>query len=331
MEAGQQLKFSAIGYDEAGNKLDATPSAWYATPFDLAYADEQGAVTFVQPGEVRIGALINGRSGFVSISVKPQAVARIEIKAPSTPIPVGTGVPLSVVTRMANGDPRTDVQVMWSSSNPALATVDESGFVTGTGPGSATIQAAAGNVKAVVTIDVIRNPVRSLAVEPKTMRVHTGDVAHFTAVAKGDRDAPIPAPAVRWAITGDGATIESDGGFVAEKAGSYSVTAISGDRAAVATVTVTPRDVTRELQVVGRPPQEEFQAAEEWIIGNYAYVSSIMAGRLWVYDISDPSHPVKVDSIPFDARVINDVSTTPDGKIGVITREGASNRKNGIV
>ena len=331
VEAGQQLKFSAIGYDEAGNKLDATPSAWYATPFDLAYADEQGAVTFVQPGEVRIGALINGRSGFVSISVKPQAVARIEIKAPSTPIPVGTGVPLSVVTRMANGDPRTDVQVMWSSSNPALATVDESGFVTGTGPGSATIQAAAGNVKAVVTIDVIRNPVRSLAVEPKTMRVHTGDVAHFTAVAKGDRDAPIPAPAVRWAITGDGATIESDGGFVAEKAGSYSVTAISGDRAAVATVTVTPRDVTRELQVVGRPPQEEFQAAEEWIIGNYAYVSSIMAGRLWVYDISDPSHPVKVDSIPFDARVLNDVSTTPDGKIGVITREGASNRKNGIV
>src|SRR5205823_8279351 len=84
-------------------------------------------------------------------------------------------------------------------------------------------------------------------------------------------------------------------------------------------------------QVVGRAPQEEFQAAEEWLVGNYAYVSSIMAGRLWVYDISDPSHPEKVDSVPFDARIINDVSTTPDGKIGVITREGASNRKNGIV
>ena len=101
VEAGQQLKFSAIGYDEAGNKLDATPSAWYATPFDLAYADEQGAVTFVQPGEVRIGALINGRSGFVSISVKPQAVARIEIKAPSTPIPVGTGVLVSMGSRLS--------------------------------------------------------------------------------------------------------------------------------------------------------------------------------------------------------------------------------------
>jgi hypothetical protein len=32
-----------------------------------------------------------------------------------------------------------------------------------------------------------------------------------------------------------------------------------------------------------------------------------------------------------DARLINDVSTTADGKIGVITRQGASSRKNGIV
>jgi hypothetical protein len=40
---------------------------------------------------------------------------------------------------------------------------------------------------------------------------------------------------------------------------------------------------------------------------------------------------VKTDSIAFDARLVNDVSTTADGKIAVVTREGASNRKNGIV
>ena len=56
-----------------------------------------------------------------------------------------------------------------------------------------------------------------------------------------------------------------------------------------------------------------------------------MAGRLWVYDISNPAAPLKVDSVAFDARILNDVSTTADGKVAVITREGASNRKNGIV
>jgi len=330
-EAGKQLTFSATGYDEGGDRIDAKPSAWFATPFDVAYEDENGNVTFVLPGDARIGAMINGKAGFLTVTVKPQPVARVEILSPSVPIPVGTGVLLSATTKMTNGDPRTDVRVNWSSSNPSIATIDDSGFVTAVAPGSATIQAAATGVKATAKLDVVRNPVRTLAVEPKSTKVRTGDIVHFNVVAKGEKDAPMTAPAVRWAITGDGAAIEPDGGFVAEKPGSYAVTAVSGDRAAVATVTVAPRDVTRELQVVGRAPQEEFQAAEEWIIGNYAYLTSIMAGRLWVYDISNPSNPVKVDSIPFDARIINDVSTTPDGKIGVITREGASNRKNGIV
>ena len=31
-----------------------------------------------------------------------------------------------------------------------------------------------------------------------------------------------------------------------------------------------------------------------------------------------------------DARIVNDISTTADGKILVISREGSSNRKNGI-
>jgi hypothetical protein len=330
-QVGQQLTFSATGYDEAGNKMDAKPSAWFAAPFDVAYSDDEGVVTFVQSGEARVGALINGKSGTLIVRVKPQTVARIEIDAPSTPIPAGTGIALNAVTRMRNGDPRTDVRVTWSSLNTGIATVDESGLVTGAAPGTATIQASAENVTATATVTVIRDPVRTLAVEPRAMKVRTGDVVHFNAIAKGDRDTPISSPVVLWAITGTGANIDPDGGFVAEKAGAYSVTAISGAHVAAATITVEPRDVARELQVVGRAPQEEFQAAEEWIVGNYAYVSTIMAGRLWVYDISDPSHPLKVDSVAFDARVINDISTTPDGKIGVITREGASNRKNGIV
>jgi hypothetical protein len=330
-QVGQQLMFSAAGYDDAGTRIDAKPSAWFATPFDVAFADDSGNVTFVQPGEVRVGALINGKQGFITLTVKPAVVGRIEIKPPAAPIPVGTGIPLAVVTRMANGDPRTDVQVTWTSSNPSVAAVDQSGLVTGAAPGTATIEAAADKTKASVSVEIIRNPVRTLSIEPKTGKARTGDVIHFNAVATNDRNAPIASPAVRWAITGTGATIDSDGGFVAERPGSYSITAISGDHAATAAVTVTQRDVARELEVVGRAPQEDFQTAEEWIVGNFAYVSSIMAGRLWVYDISDPSHPLKVDSIAFDARIINDISTTPDGKIGVMSREGASNRKNGIV
>ena len=328
--AGQQLTFSAAGYDEAGNKMDAQPSAWFAAPFDLAFADDKGTVTFTGSGDVRVGAIINGKSGFIVVTVRPQAVARVTITKPRAALAVGTGLTLQAHAEMANGDPRTDQQVKWVSLRPDVASIDESGFVVGQAVGTAMLQASVGDVKASTSIDVVRNPVRELSITPKTTRARTGDVLRFESVASGQANARVSAVA-RWSVSGVGATIDADGGFVAEKPGSYAVTATIGDRSAVASVTVVPREVARELEVVGRTPQEEFQAAEQWIIGKYAYLSSIMAGRVWVYDISDPAKPVKVDSVSFDARVINDVSTTADGKIGVITREGASNRKNGIV
>ena len=328
--AGQQLSFSAAGYDDAGNKMDAQPSAWFAAPFDLGFADDKGTVTFTGSGDVRVGAIINGKTGFITVTVRPQSVARVTITKPRAALALGTGLTLQAHAEMANGDPRTDQQVRWVSLRPDVASIDESGFVTGQAVGTATLEASVGDIKATTSIDVVRNPVRELSIVPKTSRVRTGDVVRFESVASGQTNARVSAIA-RWSISGAGATIDADGGFVAEKPGSYAVTATIGDRSAVATVTVVPREVVRELEVVGRTAQEEFQTAEQWIVGNYAYVSSIMAGRVWVYDISDPAKPVKVDSVSFDARVINDVSTTADGKIGVVTREGASNRKNGIV
>ena len=38
-----------------------------------------------------------------------------------------------------------------------------------------------------------------------------------------------------------------------------------------------------------------------------------------------------IDTITVDARTVNDVKISQDGRVGVITREGASNRKNGFV
>ena len=84
--AGQQLTFSAAGYDDAGNKMEANPTAWFATPFDLAYADNKGNVTFTGAGEVRVGAIVNGRTGFTMITVRPQPVARVTITKPRAAI-----------------------------------------------------------------------------------------------------------------------------------------------------------------------------------------------------------------------------------------------------
>ncbi len=137
--------------------------------------------------------------------------------------------------------------------------------------------------------------------------------------------------APEWGISPGNGQIDGDGRFVADEPGTYRVSASFAGKTATATVEVRPRDVRRPATLVGRVPIK-FPAAEFWLHpdGRHGYLSTI-ADRVYAIDVSKPDAPVITDSVVVDARTINDVMTTEDGKFGVLTREGASTRKNGIV
>jgi plastocyanin len=325
VHVGEKVKFSATAKDSAGNPIDAKVSVWFAAPFDLAGADESGVVTFHAPGVVTVGAVIAGKSGYATVNVSNSTVQNLEIEPLGHSLVAGSAEKLAAIARTPNGDPRSDAPIRWTSDKPSIATVDAAGLVTGIAPGSATITVKSGEASAKVPVEVIRDSVHKLAVKPASAEARTGDVVHFAASAEGGRSAD-----VRWSITGGGAAVYADGAFVAEKAGTYVVTASSGQHSASASVVVRPRNVERDMEVVAHLPMPDVQMSEEWIIGHHAYLATI-ADKLFVYDIADPANPKLLDTLKVDARLINDVSTTPDEKIGVFTREGASSRKNGIV
>jgi hypothetical protein len=323
-EVGQDVKLTVVATDASGNVVKEQPSTYFAGPFDIAAADDNGNVKLFGAGEVTVGAIVGGKPGFSTFMVKAPSIKTIEIHALKTPIVVGGSMQLDAVTRIFNGDPRTGVPINWTSDNPQVATVDAGGVVTGVGPGKAIITATSGAAKATTTVAVTKNNLRSITITAGTKSARTGDVIKFT--AQGD---PAGDFATRWSVSGNGATVDSDGSFLAEQPGTYIVTGTSGNLSSSTAIVVTPRNLERELELVGRAPMKEFQGAEQWIIGNYAYYSTI-ADRFFVYDISDPVNPKLTDTIKVDARIVNDISTTADGKILVISREGASNRKNGI-
>lgn len=328
-EVGQKKKFTVTAKDETGKPIEIKSPYWVALPPDSALADETGMVTFYQPGEIKVAAVVNGKPGFAKVSVKAAKLSQIEIEPATGPVMVGGAIKLTATPRGSNGDPRHDVAVAWVSETPSIAIVDAAGFVTGVAPGKATIRASAEGSNNTVSVQVVSNNVRTLSIDPGTSTARTGDVIRFHAQGKDSKGAQVTNPSARWSVSGDGAFIDPDGGFVAERAGSYIVSATSGEHTAVATVVVTPRNVERELKLVGRAPVAD-QVAEQWIFGNYAYVSTI-SDKLLVYDISDPAKPKLTETLKVDAHIINDVSVSADGKIGVITREGASSRKNGIM
>jgi len=304
--------------------VNEKPSTYLAGPFDVAAVDDDGNVKLFGIGEVTVGAIVGGESGFSTFMVKAPTVKTIEIAPLKNSLVAGGNVQLDAVARIFNGDPRTGVPINWTSDNAQVATVDAAGVVTGVGPGKANITATSGPATATTTISVVKNNLRSLTVTAGAKTARTGDVIRFT--AKGDPSGDF---ATRWSVSGNSATMDSDGAFVADLPGTYIVTAMSGNLSSSASIVVTPRNLEREVEVVGRVPFKEFQGAEQWITGNYAYYSTI-SDRFLVYDISDPANPKLTDTVKVDARLVNDISTTADGKILVISREGASNRKNGI-
>ena len=336
VHVGDKVQFKAVAKDASGKVLDVKPDVWFAAPFDVAGADDKGIVVFHQPGAVTVGVVIADKPGFAHVMVVTPPVAKIDIAPMPTALAAGSSTLMIATARSSNGDPRTDVPIQWKSSSPAIAKVDAAGMVTAVAPGTAKLQATAGPANTEISVRVVADSVQSLSVSPADTSAKTGDVVHFTATTKGAKGAAVKDVLIGWSVSGPGASIYPDGGFVAMRPGTYLVKASIGRHDAVASITVAPRNAERALEVVAHIPSKNptdggvLQTSEEWIVGHHLYVSTI-ADRVYSYDISDPANPKALDSMKVDARLINDVSTTPDEKVGVFTREGASNRKNGIV
>jgi plastocyanin len=334
-KVGDKLQFAAGGKDAAGNKLDVKPMMWVATPPDAAGADKDGNVVFYTPGEITVIAIVGGKPGFGHVTVSPAPVASVEIAPVAHAVPLGSAILLTATARSKNGDPRTDEVIHWKSESPAVAKVDDAGMVTALAPGTVKILATAGPASAETQVRVVADSIGKLTVEPATTSAKTGDVVHFTAQTLDAKGAAMKDVLTTWSVRGRGAEVYPDGAFVAERPGTYEVIVSSGRHRAVASITVAPRNAEREVEIVAHIPTKDqdgkvIQTTEEWIVGHHLFYSTL-SDRIFSYDISDAAHPKQLDTMKADARLINDISTTPDEKVGVFTREGASNRKNGIV
>ncbi len=331
---GQSIQLSARALDAGGKPVPNVRLAWFAN--GEGDVDSTGLVTGGYQGYIQVTAVaaVTGSQpvfGFARVRVKPLGPASVEIAPVSGAIVAGSRLTLSATTYSIHRDRRDD-PVSFTSSNSRVVTITPDGRLRALAPGRATITAKAGGASSTLAVQVVPNTLARLEIEPATQTVRTGDVISFRAVGRAATGKTVSGFAARWSVEGgEGvAQIDDDGRFVAEKAGTYTVTIQAGSQTADAMVTVQPRRVTRGMEVVGRLPIK-FRSAEVWVhpSGSCAYLSTI-ADRVYAIDIRDPAKPRIVDSMMVDAQLVNDVMTTEDGKYGVFSREGASNRKNGL-
>ena len=335
---GGKLKFTARALDAAGQPVPGAQIGWYDNAMQ-GEVDSTGVFTGGYQGYSRVTAVayVPGATGSqvfgtALVHVLPEPPVRIDLDPRPTRLVAGSRLTVSAAAFSRHGDRRSD-PVIFTSSNPRVAAVTTDGRLRALNAGRTTITATSGPATETLALQVLPNTVARITLEPALSNVRTGDVVKFTATARGAAGRPVGDVAVDWAVAAGAGVAEIDpsGTFVAELAGDYTVTASIGGKEADAIVHVAPREVGRGIEVRGRVPIT-MSAAEVWVhpSGSCVYLSTI-ADRVYAIDITDVTHPKIVDSMMTNARIVNDVMTTEDGKYGVFSREGASDRKNGIV
>jgi hypothetical protein len=337
VQVGDTVRLKVSARDSAGRPVRDLRVRWFQSGGHFeGKVDSTGLVTGGSTGTLTVSALVSRRTGglptpgFARVTVLPQPAARLSFNREISKLYAGQSLIVEATPYAANNDRRYD-QVLWSSDAPAVVAVSPSGRLLASRPGRARVTARAGRASRSFTMEVVPNPIDSLHIEPEVATARTGDVIRFAFRARDKGGRTIGDIIPEWGFSPGNGQIDQDGRFVAEVPGSFRVTATFAGKTAEASVQVRARDARRPATLVGRLPLQ-LKAAEFWLHpdGRHGYLSTI-GDRVYAIDLSNPATPSITDSVVVDARTINDVMTTEDGKFGVITREGASTRKNGIV
>jgi alpha-tubulin suppressor-like RCC1 family protein len=147
---------------------------------------------------------------------------------------------MQAAVELKTGAVRSDVKLVWKSSNPDVAVVDENGVVTPTGLGTTKITASAGE-EASAEITVATAPI-ALSLAPSTVTLIAGESVPLTATATGPAGTRMPG--TRYVFTSSApavASVDPQGNVQALAPGTTEITVTALDQTARTTVQVFAR------------------------------------------------------------------------------------------
>jgi uncharacterized protein YjdB len=248
---GETFQLAAVARDANGNAIPGVVVAWTAAEPGVATVDAAtGLVTAIGNGGTAITASAGGVSGGAGVTVQ-QVVASVEVTpGAATLAALGDAQAFTALARDALGSPVTDAAFMWSSADPAVATVDPgSGLALAVGNGAVAITAAADGVAGAATLTV-RQVVVSIEVTPaEATLTAVGATQQFLAISRDANGNAVADAVLVWDSSDPGvATVDPATGLAtAAASGAATITARLGDVAGSAALQVC-------LHVAGAPP-----------------------------------------------------------------------------
>ena len=210
---------------------------WASSKQSVATVSASGQVTAVAVGTSTITASSGGKSATCQVTVSKAIVAVESVTLDRKEMSLSVGEE-SVLRATVSPSDATDRALSWTSSNPAVVTVDQGGCVKACAEGLALVTATAGGKSASCQVQVSRSviPVVSIALDRTSISLETKQTTTLVATVS---PADATDKTVTWSTSNaEIATVGQDGRVTAVKEGRAVITASAGSKSATCEVTV---------------------------------------------------------------------------------------------
>ena len=195
---GDSVRLSAsLNADSSGSAATET-AQWTTSDPSVAQVSADGVVSSVDSGSATITARLGTKTGIAKVQVLKTSVASIAITPATSSIQSGQKQQLVATGTDDNGRTIKNLNVKWSSSNPALASVTGNGLVTGIAKGTCVITAQVQGRRATATVTVLDVPVATVAVTLGAAQIAVGQTTQASVTLKDASGSPITGRTVAW-------------------------------------------------------------------------------------------------------------------------------------
>ena len=257
-------QFSATAHDQKGRPMADKMFTWRSSNPSVATVSATGLVTAVGDGSATISASSEGVTGSASVMVSRTAASVAVAPTSATFNALGATQQFSASAKDPGQSP-VSVPFTWTSSNPSVATVSSSGFVTANGNGTATITVSSAGKTATAMVTVAQM-VASINVTPATSSLTAaGATSQLAAQALDANGRPVSGKTFAWTTDAAGvATVNGMGMATAVANGVAHMSAATDGKTGSAIVTVV-------IATRGAPPVELPASGKSMVLSNVAF------------------------------------------------------------
>ena len=155
---GQSISLVAAVKNASGVDILTVPVIWSTSDVSIATVTPAGVLTGIKVGTVTITGTAGDKSASVTINVKLVPVRSVTVTLKASLL-VGETSAAAAVSVDAQGNALVGRTIAWGSRNSAVATVSNTGLVTGVSVGTTTIDAVVDGVIGSATVAVAPVPI----------------------------------------------------------------------------------------------------------------------------------------------------------------------------